>query len=127
MVQECTSYSKLNLGIAASACVGPTLVSPSPTAECGTSYQAIMEKFFYIGGSNWDTEATDNDGQLFKDKLAECSGNDVKDWDFQMPPDDGTTYDFVVSGEMEGISDCYERAAVDAGGCTVGGSKSIRR
>lgn len=78
---------------------------------------------FWIRGKNWDELL--GDGDIFKASLAECSGHDVDDWEFISPLNDGSPYDFMAKGSMKGVDGCYEQAALDSGGCLVGGRKTM--
>ncbi|GAB7353009.1 hypothetical protein MBLNU459_g3568t1 [Dothideomycetes sp. NU459] len=130
IVKACTSYSMLDVdGSGISVCEGPTIYSPTtssaqPTQSCGTDFSSSLDKLFEIHGKGWDSSVLGN-GDVFKDNLAKCSGNDVSDWDFSVPPSDGTTWDFLAAGTMKGVGACYEQAAIDSGGCLVGGSKTL--
>lgn len=128
VVVGCTSYSAFTIGIPGSACIGPTLYSPAPattsatpSASCDAQWESVLEKQFTIYGKGWTLQ----DGNVLEQNLQSCSGHEVKDWNFSMPPADGTSWDFMANGSMTGIDDCFGKASLSSGGCLVGGSRSL--
>ncbi|KAI5195295.1 hypothetical protein E4T38_09170 [Aureobasidium subglaciale] len=119
-VQECTSYGRINIG---STIYSPTSSAAELRASCSTGFSSSLDKLFKIYGRNWDD--TLGNGDILRDASVRRNGNDVSDCEFTSPPNDGTTWDFLASGQMSGISSCYGQAAIDAEGCRVGGSKTM--
>lgn len=125
-IQECTSFSQLNIGIPGSVCVGPTIYTPapapaaiqtsttvpeSPSTSVVPSPKASCDLTVSHDGDSWILQGRGWTTSKLKMHLKACGS--VKQWNLEELTNDPNAWEFRASFHMNEDYDVCIKNSID--------------